>query len=146
MTGQHPDERDETRLTFDIFRSIDRLRLSTWLTVVLERLWPLLLPLLLVIAIFLCLSWFGIFRIIPDFVRFAVLGLFVLSLPACLYLLSKFRLPDHRKSAGGWRASIRSIISRLPSSRKNSPPTRMIHLRRRCGTNTENAWLSVSGI
>ncbi|PSH59102.1 TIGR02302 family protein [Phyllobacterium sophorae] len=95
MTGQHPDERDETRLTFDIFRSIDRLRLSTWLTVVLERLWPLLLPLLLVIAIFLCLSWFGIFRMIPDLVRFAVLGLFALSLPACLYLLSKFRLPGH---------------------------------------------------
>ena len=95
MTGQHPDERDATRLTFDIFKSIDRLRLSTWLTVVLERLWPLVLPLLLVIAVFLCLSWFGIFRMIPDALRLAVLGLFALSLPACLYLLSKFRLPGH---------------------------------------------------
>ena len=50
MTDQHPDERDAERLRFDIFRSIDRLRLSTWLTVVFERLWPLVLPLLLVIA------------------------------------------------------------------------------------------------
>jgi uncharacterized protein (TIGR02302 family) len=95
MTGQHPDNRDETRLRFDIFRSIDRLRLSTWLTVVLERLWPLLLPLLLTIAVFLCLSWFGIFRMIPDFLRLGLLGLFIVSVPACLYLLSKFRLPEH---------------------------------------------------
>jgi uncharacterized protein (TIGR02302 family) len=95
MTGQHPDNRDETRLRFDIFRSIDRLRLSAWLTVVLERLWPLLLPLLLTIAIFLCLSWFGIFRMIPDFLRLGLLGLFILAVPACLYLLSKFRLPEH---------------------------------------------------
>ncbi|MDR6631279.1 uncharacterized protein (TIGR02302 family) [Phyllobacterium sp. 1468] len=95
MTDQQPDKRDAIRYRFDIFKSIDRLRLSTWLTVVFERLWPLVLPLLLSIAVFLCLSWFGIFRIIPDALRLALLGLFVLSLPLCLYLLLRFRLPDH---------------------------------------------------
>jgi uncharacterized protein (TIGR02302 family) len=95
MTDQQPDKRDAIRFRFDIFKSIDRLRLSAWLTVVLERLWPLVLPLLLSVAVFLCLSWFGIFRIIPDALRLLLLGLFVLSLPVCLYLLLRFRLPDH---------------------------------------------------
>jgi len=95
MTDQQPDKRDAIRYRFDIFKSIDRLRSSTWLTVVFERLWPLVLPLLLSVAVFLCLSWFGIFRIIPDALRLALLGLFVLSLPLCLYLLLRFRLPDH---------------------------------------------------
>jgi uncharacterized protein (TIGR02302 family) len=95
MADQHPDKRDAERFTFDIFKSIDRLRLSTWLTVVFERLWPLVLPLLLSVAVFLCLSWFGIFRIVPDPLRLALLGLFVLSLPLCLYLLLRFRLPNH---------------------------------------------------
>ncbi|CAN7288392.1 TIGR02302 family protein [Phyllobacterium sp. LjRoot231] len=95
MTDQHPDKRDAERFRFDIFRSIDRLRLSTWLTVSFERLWPLVLPLLLVVSVFLCLSWFGIFRMIPDALRLGLLGLFILSLLVCLYLLLKFRLPDH---------------------------------------------------
>ncbi|PSH69176.1 TIGR02302 family protein [Phyllobacterium brassicacearum] len=95
MTSQHPDERDAERVRFDIFRSIDRLRLSAWLTIALERLWPLLLPLLLVLAAFLSLSWFGVFRITPDWLRLIVLGLFALSVPACLYLLLRFHLPTH---------------------------------------------------
>lgn len=95
MTNQHPDERDAEGVRFDIFRSIDRLHMSAWLTVALERLWPLLLPLVLVVSIFLCLSWFGIFRMLPDLVRLGLLGLFALSLPVCFYLLLRFRLPDH---------------------------------------------------
>ncbi|ATU90600.1 TIGR02302 family protein [Phyllobacterium zundukense] len=95
MTDQHPDNRDAERVRFDIFKSIDRLRLSAWLTVALERLWPLVLPLLLVAAAFLSLSWFGVFRMLPDWPRLVLLALFVLSLPACLYLLTRFRLPDH---------------------------------------------------
>jgi uncharacterized protein (TIGR02302 family) len=95
MTDQQPEQGDAIRFRFDIFRSIDRLRLSTWLTVVFERLWPLVLPLLLAAAVFLCLSWFGIFRIVPDVLRMGLLALFALCLPACLYLLLKFRLPDH---------------------------------------------------
>jgi uncharacterized protein (TIGR02302 family) len=95
MTGQHPDQRDAERVRFDIFKSIDRLRLSAWLTLAFERLWPLVLPLLLVGTVFVILSWFGIFRMLPDLARLGLLTLFVLSLPVCLYILLKFRLPDH---------------------------------------------------
>ncbi|MGH6861025.1 MAG: TIGR02302 family protein [Phyllobacterium sp.] len=94
MTDQHPEKRDEIRVSFDIFKSIDRLRLSAWLTLALERLWPLLLPLLLVAAVFAVLSWFGVFRLIPDLVRLGLLGIFIFAVPACLSLLLKFRLPD----------------------------------------------------
>ncbi|MGO4450717.1 TIGR02302 family protein [Phyllobacterium sp. TAF24] len=95
MTGQHPDQRDAERVRFDIFKNIDRLRLSAWLTLAFERLWPLILPTLLVIALFVIFAWFGIFRSLPDLARLGLLALFVLSLPACLYILLKFRLPDH---------------------------------------------------
>ncbi|MFT7754557.1 UNVERIFIED_CONTAM: DUF4175 domain-containing protein, partial [Salmonella enterica subsp. enterica serovar Enteritidis] len=69
MTGQHPDERDAERVRFDIFKSIDRLRLSAWLTLAFERLWPRVLPLLLVAALFVIVAWFGLFRMMPDLVR-----------------------------------------------------------------------------
>lgn len=95
MTGQHPDERDAERVRFDIFKSIDRLRLSAWLTLAFERLWPRILPLLLVAALFVIFAWFGLFRMMPDLARLGLLALFVLSLPVCLYTLLKFRLPEH---------------------------------------------------
>ncbi|RZS81998.1 uncharacterized protein (TIGR02302 family) [Phyllobacterium myrsinacearum] len=95
MTGQHPDERDAERVRFDIFKSIDRLRLSAWLTLAFERLWPRILPLLLVCALFVIFAWFGLFRMMPDLARLGLLTLFVLSLPVCLYTLLRFRLPDH---------------------------------------------------
>lgn len=95
MTGQHPDGRDAERVRFDIFKSIDRLRLSAWLTLAFERLWPRVLPLLLVAALFVIVAWFGLFRMMPDLVRLGLLTLFVLSLPVCLYTLLRFRLPDH---------------------------------------------------
>ena len=94
MADQHPENGEATRVKFDIFKNIDRLRLSAWLTIALERLWPLLLPLLLVVAVFLSLSWFGIFRAVPDLARLGLLALFVLSIPLCAYLLLKFRLPQ----------------------------------------------------
>lgn len=94
MTDQHPDQRDAEGVRFDIFRSIDRLRLSTWIAISFERLWPLVLPSLLLVGLFLCLAWFGLFRLMPDLLRLGILGLFLVALPVCVYFLLKFRLPD----------------------------------------------------
>ncbi|MEP7452110.1 TIGR02302 family protein [Phyllobacterium sp. SB3] len=93
MADQNSEEREATSFKFDILKSIDRLRLSAWLMIALERLWPLLLPFLLVVGVFLSLSWFGLFRLMPDLARQALLALFLLSIPFCVYLLLKFRLP-----------------------------------------------------
>ncbi len=94
MADQNPEEREATSVKFDILKNIDRLRLSAWLMIALERLWPLLLPFVLVIALFLSFAWFGLFRSMPDLARQALLALFLLSIPFCLYLLLKFRLPS----------------------------------------------------
>ncbi|MHC1547849.1 TIGR02302 family protein [Phyllobacterium sp. K27] len=92
MADHSPQEREATS-KFDILKNIDRLRLSAWLMIAFERLWPLLLPLLLVISVFLSIAWFGLFRLMPDLARQALLALFLLSIPVCVYLLLKFRLP-----------------------------------------------------
>lgn len=94
MADHNPQEREATSIKFDILKSIDRLRLSAWLMIALERIWPLVLPLLLVIAVFLSLAWFGLFRLMPDIARQALLAVFLLSIPVCVYLLLKFRLPS----------------------------------------------------
>lgn len=41
-----------------------------------ERIWPRLLPALCVIALFVAFSWFGFFRLVPDWLRIAALVVF----------------------------------------------------------------------
>ena len=66
-----------------------RTRLAVRAAMIVERGWPLVLPLLVVVSLFLSLSWLGVFRILPDMVRLAAvaaLGLAALgrALPAAL--------------------------------------------------------------
>ncbi|MDW6026105.1 TIGR02302 family protein [Mesorhizobium sp. BAC0120] len=70
-----------------------RTRIATKIAVILERLWPLVLPLLLVIALFLSLSWLGLFRLLPDLVRLGLAAVFGLAALAALYMLRFFRMP-----------------------------------------------------
>ena len=60
---------------------------------VLERLWPLILPPIVIVSLFLSLSWLGLFRVMPDTARLAVSALFAASFFAALYPLRFFRLP-----------------------------------------------------
>ena len=69
-------------------------RLVTGAVMVLERGWPLVLPLVLVAGLFLSFAWLGLFARLPDTARLAVLALFGLSGLACLYPLRFFRLPQ----------------------------------------------------
>jgi len=68
-------------------------RAITRCSMVVERGWPLLLPLLLVAALFLAVSWFGLFARMPDTLRLAVVGVFGVAALASLYPLRYFRLP-----------------------------------------------------
>lgn len=70
-----------------------RTRFSTQATITLERLWPLILPVILVVALFLSLSWLGVFRLLPETVRFFGAGLFGIAALAALYPLRFFRRP-----------------------------------------------------
>nr|WP_244577816.1 TIGR02302 family protein [Hoeflea halophila] len=72
-------------------------RLRMRLNLSLGRMLTLAAPLLGVAAIFLSLSWFGVFRIVPDWLRLAGLGLFGLGFLAALRPLMGFRQPTVRE-------------------------------------------------
>jgi len=80
-------------LSSPLMRRLGRTRLFTRTAIVVERLWPLALPLLIVAALFLSLSWLGIFRIVPEWARLGLLGLLGLAALASLWPLSRFRAP-----------------------------------------------------
>lgn len=70
-----------------------RTRFITRAAVTLERLWPLALPFIIVVSLFLSLSWMGLFRIMPDVARLALAALFAGAAIAALYPLRFFRRP-----------------------------------------------------
>jgi len=80
-------------LSSPLMRRLGRTRLVTRAAIVVERLWPLVLPILIVAALFLSLSWLGIFRIVPEWARLGLLGLLGLAALASLWPLSRFRAP-----------------------------------------------------
>ncbi|MCO6392637.1 TIGR02302 family protein [Aliihoeflea aestuarii] len=71
-----------------------RTRLATRATILTERLWPLVLPLLTVISLFVSLSWLGVFRLLPDWPRLILVALFAIAAIAALWPLRAMRLPS----------------------------------------------------
>lgn len=79
-------ETTEDRILARIDRAVRRARLVlAW-----EALWPRLAPLLALLALFLALSWFGVWRTVPDIARWAVLAAFAI---AALWFLFRPGLP-----------------------------------------------------
>lgn len=68
-------------------------RLATRVVLMVERAWPLLLPFLLVVALFFSAAWFGIFTRLPDAIRFGIVALFGVAALAALYPLRFFKSP-----------------------------------------------------
>lgn len=101
MTDQGQDKKDKPQLMRDAFLRLfsgdgallRRLRLRTFLSVGFERLWPLVLPLILLAALFASISWFGLFGMMPRWLHIAVLTIFALAGLVALYLPSRFRQP-----------------------------------------------------
>ena len=58
-----------------------------------ERGWPLLLPLVIVASLFLSVSWLGLFSRLPDIARIGVVAAFSIAALAALYPLRFFRMP-----------------------------------------------------
>lgn len=73
--------------------ALRRLHLRAFLSIGFERLWPLVLPLILLVALFISLGWFGLFALMPRWLHIAVLVVFGLAGLFSLYLPSRFRLP-----------------------------------------------------
>lgn len=68
-------------------------RAATAAVIAFERLWPLLLPVLIVACLFASVSWFGLFRLMPDWLRIAAVSAFGLAALAALYPLRWFVSP-----------------------------------------------------
>ena len=68
-------------------------RLATRVSMMVERGWPLLLPLVIVASLFLSVSWLGIFSRLPDIARIGVVAAFSIAALAALYPLRFFRMP-----------------------------------------------------
>ncbi len=72
--------------------SLSGARILTGIMIAWERFWPLVLPLLLVVAGFLIVSWFGIWMLVPGFLRIILLAIFGIAAIAGLWPLRLFRL------------------------------------------------------
>ncbi|WP_417413048.1 TIGR02302 family protein [Hoeflea sp.] len=81
----------------DARRSVAFGRLRMRLNLSLGRLLALSAPLLGLIALYLSLSWFGVFRIVPDWLRLTGLGLFSLGFLAALRPLIGFKQPSRQE-------------------------------------------------
>ncbi|WP_394691710.1 TIGR02302 family protein [Hoeflea sp.] len=85
-----PDSRhlsDATR------RSVNFARMRMRFNIALGRAITLAAPALGVTALFLSLSWFGVFRMVPDWARLALLALFAIGFVASLWPLARLRAP-----------------------------------------------------
>ncbi|MDM7849457.1 TIGR02302 family protein [Pseudochrobactrum kiredjianiae] len=71
-----------------------RLRVKAALVLCFERLWPLILPVLLLIALSASLAWLGLFQMMPRWLHLTVLTAFALAFLYCLFRFHQFRLPD----------------------------------------------------
>jgi len=74
-------------------RAYKRIRAATWCIIVVERLWPLCLPLLLLAALFATFAWFNIFTLLPVWLHSALLVLFAFAAGAAAFLPLRFSPP-----------------------------------------------------
>ncbi|MFK7792455.1 MAG: TIGR02302 family protein [Devosiaceae bacterium] len=65
-----------------LLKRIDRAKQRAGAFAAVERLWPRLVLPLSVVGLFLIVSWLGVWPVLPDLVRFAVVGLLAISLIA----------------------------------------------------------------
>ena len=88
------EHRVRNALSAGRFSRLWRTRILTRTAIATERLWPLLLPALIIAALFLTAAWFGLFALVPSWLRIAALVLFGLALVASFLPLLRYRAPQ----------------------------------------------------
>ncbi len=83
----------ENQISVDRLPNLTRVRFVTGLSMLIERLWPLVLPAIISASALVTLSWFGLFRSVSDPIRFAFLALLGMSFLVSLWPLRRFRVP-----------------------------------------------------
>ena len=70
------------------------VRAMAWLSVSWERLWPLLVPLVIVASVFIGLTWAGIWAVVPWWLHLVILGVFLVLMIASLAILRHMSWPE----------------------------------------------------
>jgi uncharacterized protein (TIGR02302 family) len=82
----------ETRTRARIDHAVGRARL----VLLWEAIWPRIVPLGVLAAVFLSLSWFGVWQLLPDWVRVLSLGLFGIAALVLIFRLARLDLPSRQ--------------------------------------------------
>ena len=82
----------------DIRPHLDQLARRASLVLVWERAWPVLVAVLVVVAVFLTVSWLGLWLELPGWARVAGLGLFGAALAWCLSGLARLAPPSRAQT------------------------------------------------
>jgi hypothetical protein len=117
MAGD-PDSRppsDEIASDTVTRRSVAFGRMRMRFNIALGRFITLAAPGLGVLALFLSLSWFGVFRMVPDWARLALLALFAIGFAVSLWPLARLRAPSRVKSTRGLKPKTGFPIRRFPA-------------------------------
>ena len=77
---------------------LERLAKRATLTLVWERAWPPLASAGAIVALFLGLSWAGIWFVLPTYARLAALAAFAVGAVVALFPLARIRLPSHSEA------------------------------------------------
>jgi uncharacterized protein (TIGR02302 family) len=72
---------------------LTRTRFVVRTAMMVERGWPLILPLVIVASLFVSLSWLGVFRMLPDLARLTAIAALAVALLAALYPFRFYRRP-----------------------------------------------------
>ncbi len=86
-----PDRNDPAER--GLIARLARARGVTRGVILVERLWPLVLPLVVIVSLFVSLSWLGAFRAMPDWARIALAAIMGLLALAAFWPLRGFRRP-----------------------------------------------------
>ncbi len=91
-------------------RVVGRARLA----LALEQVWPRLLPLMTIIGLFVALSWFGLWRLTPDLLRYGLLAAFAGAAVAALVVALRTPVPTRAQAIR--RVERRSGLRHRPAS------------------------------
>jgi hypothetical protein len=111
-----PDTEPLSPLSKRIARATRRAMLYAFI----ERLWPRLVVAGSVLGVFLSLSWLGLWPVMPDIVRFALLGLLALAFLASLVWAA--RTPRVGREQGVSRVEAASGLKGRPLSALEDVP------------------------
>lgn len=116
LSAQEPESAPEPQLSKRIARATRRAAFFAFV----ERLWPRLVLVGAIFGLFLAFSWLGLWPLLPDLLRFALLG--VLGLALATAILWAMRTPRTSREEGMKRVETASNLQGRPLAALNDVP------------------------